>query len=309
MSAIPCTHAINCPGSDFPISNFSSEGPEQVPQFYSLVFPESWDKQGCLSLCISEVSQEAANLCALAQAASCNPPFVVFDPPGGGGGGQDEDEVRTFTDLFFNSEQSCTVPCGDGESVFVVPAGTFSATTQLAADARAEAYACSKAQENMLCLGELSDNGTCAGASYLGLVGITSNQGVFVVSIIAGALPDGIFLNFGQQSFDLSGIATVPGQYDFTVQVIDLAGNSAERSYSLLVIDIADTSPLPQADLGQPYSHTLTSSGPVTGMVTWAVTAGALPTGLTLNSSTGLISGTPTVSGTFNFTISMTDEA
>ena len=40
---------------------------------------------------------------------------------------------------------------------------------------------------------------------------------------------------------------------------------------------------------------------------TYGITAGALPPGLTLNANTGVISGTPTIVGTFNFTITVTD--
>jgi len=39
------------------------------------------------------------------------------------------------------------------------------------------------------------------------------------------------------------------------------------------------------------------------------VTAGSLPAGLTLGASTGLLSGTPTVNGTFNFTVKVVDQA
>ncbi len=54
------------------------------------------------------------------------------------------------------------------------------------------------------------------------------------------------------------------------------------------------------SEVGKALSFTLTGGG--TGPFTWSLVSGALPTGTTLNSSTGVISGTPTISGTFNFT-------
>jgi hypothetical protein len=56
---------------------------------------------------------------------------------------------------------------------------------------------------------------------------------------------------------------------------------------------------------GTSYSATLSQTGAL-GAPTFAITAGALPPGLTL-SSAGKISGTPTATGTFNFTITASD--
>lgn len=63
---------------------------------------------------------------------------------------------------------------------------------------------------------------------------------------------------------------------------------------------ITSASSLPPATSGTAYTYTLTSSG--TSPISWRVTGGALPTGLTLNASTGAISGVPTTTGTFSFT-------
>lgn len=63
---------------------------------------------------------------------------------------------------------------------------------------------------------------------------------------------------------------------------------------------------LPPSTVGTPYNQTISASGGV-GPYTFAVSAGALPTGLTLNATTGAITGTPTATGTFNFTITATD--
>ena len=56
---------------------------------------------------------------------------------------------------------------------------------------------------------------------------------------------------------------------------------------------------------GIPYSKTIAAAAG-TAPYTFAVTSGALPTSLTLNSSTGVLSGTPTVTGTFTFTVTAT---
>jgi hypothetical protein len=57
---------------------------------------------------------------------------------------------------------------------------------------------------------------------------------------------------------------------------------------------------------GSSYSETINAEGGI-APYTFAVTSGALPTGTTLNASTGVVSGTPTATGTFSFTITATD--
>ncbi|MES2555918.1 MAG: choice-of-anchor J domain-containing protein [Bacteroidota bacterium] len=57
---------------------------------------------------------------------------------------------------------------------------------------------------------------------------------------------------------------------------------------------------------GTAYSTTITQTGAL-GAPTYSVTAGALPPGMTLGAASGTISGTPTATGTFNFTVSVSD--
>lgn len=67
-----------------------------------------------------------------------------------------------------------------------------------------------------------------------------------------------------------------------------------------------DTTSLPDGAVGTSYSQTLSASGG-TPAYAWDLSTGSLPPGLTLNSSTGAITGTPTTAGTYNFTARVTD--
>ncbi len=65
------------------------------------------------------------------------------------------------------------------------------------------------------------------------------------------------------------------------------------------------TTELSAATQNSPYQASLSATG-AWGDYSWSVTGGALPSGLTLNSATGVISGTPTGSGTAGFTVTVT---
>jgi hypothetical protein len=71
-------------------------------------------------------------------------------------------------------------------------------------------------------------------------------------------------------------------------------------------LTITTQSPLPKGVVTIPYSTTSQATGGKT-LYSWSVASGALPTGLTLSSSTGSISGTPTTAGTYKFTVEVTD--
>jgi hypothetical protein len=68
---------------------------------------------------------------------------------------------------------------------------------------------------------------------------------------------------------------------------------------------LTTTASLPGGTVGAAYSQTVTASGG-SGTYTYAVTAGSTPTGLSISTG-GVLSGTPTVAGSFGFTVTATD--
>ncbi|RDS81684.1 autotransporter domain-containing protein [Dyella monticola] len=120
------------------------------------------------------------------------------------------------------------------------------------------------------------------------------------------APPAGISIGSGGS---ISGTATALGTTNFSVKVTDNTGTSTQVSYSLQVVAPTITvspSSLPSGIQNNAYSaQTLLASGG-SSPYTFAVASGALPNGMTL-SSAGQLSGTPTVTGNFNFTAQATD--
>ena len=78
-------------------------------------------------------------------------------------------------------------------------------------------------------------------------------------------------------------------------------------TYQALPLTV-NTTVLPSGSAAAPYSATLTAKGG-TLPYSWLIVSGALPAGLVLNPGTGAISGTPTASGIFNFSVKVTDSA
>lgn len=78
-------------------------------------------------------------------------------------------------------------------------------------------------------------------------------------------------------------------------------------SAPVVVAPAIETSTLTDAKVDEPYSFSLAATG--TAPITWKITAGALPAGITLNDTTGAISGTPTAAGTFSITFTAENSA
>ncbi|HEX3873932.1 MAG TPA: putative Ig domain-containing protein [Solirubrobacteraceae bacterium] len=125
-------------------------------------------------------------------------------------------------------------------------------------------------------------------------------------SINDGSLPPGLaFSSAGV----LSGTPTVAGSTTFSANVVDQNGGIDTISVTFVVTGTSVATTFgtpPAADLGTAYSDQLTASGG-TGPYVWSISSGALPAGLTLDSSTGLIAGTPNVLGSASFTVKVAD--
>ena len=127
----------------------------------------------------------------------------------------------------------------------------------------------------------------------------------FTWSISAGTLPSGLTID--STSGQLSGTPASTGSYSFTVRATNDAGTN-DKAFSGTITGTAPsitTTTLTALVQGLAFSQQLVFSG--SSPITFAVTAGTLPAGLTVNSSSGLISGTPSTSGSYNFTVTATN--
>ena len=100
------------------------------------------------------------------------------------------------------------------------------------------------------------------------------------------------------------------GPANFTIQATDATGATASQAYTLDVTPhpTITTTSLPNGVIGQPYYQPV-ATAPYTGSVTYAVTAGQMPQGVTIDEITGIISGTPSniYGSPFTFTITVTN--
>ncbi|WP_416356551.1 putative Ig domain-containing protein [Aureimonas phyllosphaerae] len=147
--------------------------------------------------------------------------------------------------------------------------------------------------------------GSTAGLPYSQSLSASGGSAPYTFAVTAGALPAGLTLD---SSGTLSGTATVPGTSNFNVTATDANGSSGSAIYTVTVaaptVTVAPAA-LPDATVGQAYSQTVTASGG-SAPYTFTVTAGALPSGLTLSSS-GVLAGTATAAGSLTFTVTTTD--
>jgi hypothetical protein len=306
----PCCVHSDCVDPANPVANFSAEAPD--PEiFIGYNFgggvnnpPQlGWDfrSTGCQGVCLSTVSQLDADLCAQSQQIICD---TQNGGGGNGGGGGFKPPVGPPT-VFGNAAQHCDILCPDGLFFrFTVPANSFQAFSQSYADQVAQSVACLTGQTERMCLSSLPNG--CVNSNYSSIITPEGGSPPYTTAFLSGSLPPGLFISITDQGLALiEGTPTTPGNFTFTVRVTDHFGIFMVKTYTIAIVGITNTPP--SANKGTPYSFTFIAAGG-TAPYSFSLTSGALPDGLSMNSS-GTISGTPTNATTFDFTVQVTDSA
>ncbi|WP_219119139.1 putative Ig domain-containing protein, partial [Janthinobacterium sp. UMAB-56] len=109
----------------------------------------------------------------------------------------------------------------------------------------------------------------------------------------------------------LSGTPTAGGSFILTVQAADAHLFTGTQSYTIVVSSATlslTPATLPNPTAEAPYTATLTAAGG-TAPYTFSVSSGSLPAGLSLNTATGVLSGTTNVAGSFTFSLRASDSS
>jgi hypothetical protein len=142
------------------------------------------------------------------------------------------------------------------------------------------------------------------GATYSQTIGTTGGTAPVTFTAPASSLPPGLTLN---SSGVITGTPTAAGSFSFTVSAEDAAGSSTSQTYTVTInpaLMLTNTTLSNWTVNIAGYSQALTTTGG-TGSITFSA-AGTLPTGLSLSSS-GVLSGTPTATGSYTFAVTATD--
>lgn len=119
---------------------------------------------------------------------------------------------------------------------------------------------------------------------------------------LAGDLPEG--LSFEATTGRITGTPTRAGVYDITVTASNGVERDQVRSYSVTIGEVPEitTESLPDTQLGEAYESKIELTGFPSPAL--ALSDGALPAGLTLDTDTGELGGSAQKAGTFEFTLS-----
>jgi hypothetical protein len=148
-----------------------------------------------------------------------------------------------------------------------------------------------------------------AGTAYSASV-TTTNMSYSGTWSYSGTLPPGLSLSgtAGSNTNTLSGTPTTAGTFSFTIVATNSYG-STSTTYSVTIASPPTPSPvwtdnvLGTFTISSAYSDGVTANYMTGYSGVYSVISGALPTGISLNSTTGAVTGTPTKVSTYSFTI------
>lgn len=147
-------------------------------------------------------------------------------------------------------------------------------------------------------------NTAVVGVPYSEFVNVAGGVPPYTFALTGGSLPTGLSLN--TSTGEISGTPTVTGPFTYEITVTDADLTDVIIDCGITVADAGATCPVGSVAFGAVYSHAVVVVGG-TPPYTFSIIAGALPPGWSIDPTTGVISGTATVSGTYNYTVQIED--
>jgi type II secretory pathway component GspD/PulD (secretin) len=284
-------------GSPISLGTGRAAAPATHPGIASAVFTTS----GCHDLVASDPLANAVDVMISNCDGTFNKPVAIpvgFNPTAIATGDFNGDGNQDFA-VTNEGDNSISILLGDGKGDF--------------APARNSPFPLAR----QLLIGTTSLPDGIVGTAYSATLQSTGGTAPVTWSLGTGTLPAGLTLN--PSTGAITGTPTAAGTSSINVTVTDSAtpADSATTALSITVDTsqaafAISTSELPNGSIGTPYDQILTATGGTTPL-TWSVSAGSLPPGLSLHAQTGEITGTPTFSSgqapSFTFTVAVTDSS
>ncbi|MCC6573977.1 MAG: putative Ig domain-containing protein [Planctomycetes bacterium] len=149
------------------------------------------------------------------------------------------------------------------------------------------------------------------GTPYSELITATGGTGAgYTFTVTVGAQPSGLTLSSATPSGTLAGTPNAAATYNFTVTVTDSGSGIDTQAFTIVIADLTIvTTALPDGSQNVAYSQPIFAAGGTGAGYVFTLSSGTLPTGLSLGNGTpsGTLSGTPTATGVFTFTVLVTD--